>query len=293
MGDEVGRMSSIDRLCWWLVDAMSAALDRDERVATRGDLTESAVPAWRAVHEMLGLVLRRQLAVWAHLGPWLALLTVAVPTGIAIAHLGQFWADGNAAYLWMYATGAGPQSLRHTIWGGAPEPTALVPWLCLNAITVAGWAWVAGVAARSMAGNATLLVAPAFLAALVLGTPTVSVGGFSHSAPSATLVYGAVVPVVLRVCLVALPLLAGLIHAGRLPSRRIRVLMVVAVGLLTLRGLPSLEVALQSGWTSALVERGHWATRLGLAAITMWPPVYLLFRPEARGRYSRASIGEP
>jgi len=278
------------------VDAMSAALDGDERAAARGDLTESTMPARRAVREMLGLVLRRQFAAWAHIGPWLALLTVALPSGIGIARLGQFWADGSAAYLWMYATGAGPQSLRHTVWGisTADTGTALVLWLCLNAITMAGWSWVSGAAARSMAGGATLRVAPAFLAVLVLGTAgTVSVGGFSRSAPTETLAYGAVVPVVLRVCVVALPLLAGLTYGGGLRLRRTRVVMVVAVGLLALRGLPSLEVALQSGWTSALVERGHWATRLGLAAITMWPPVYLLFRPEARGRYSRASMGEP
>ncbi|HEV8396263.1 MAG TPA: hypothetical protein VGQ37_18410 [Vicinamibacterales bacterium] len=221
---------------------------------------------------------------------------MALPSGIAIARLGQFWADGSAAYLWMYATGAGPQSLRHTVWGigTADVGTALVLWSCLNAITVAGWAWVSGAAARSMAGGAMLRVAPAFLAVLVLGTVgTVSVGGFSRLAPSATVVYGAVVPVVLRVCFVALPLLAGPIHGEGLRLRRTRVVMVVAVGLLALRGLPSLEVALHSGWTSALVERGHWATRLGLAAIMMWPPVYLLFRPGGSRRYSRASIEEP
>jgi hypothetical protein len=161
-------------------------------------------------------------------------------------------------------------------------------------MTVAGWAWVAGTAARSMAGGAMLLVTPAFLMALVLSTAgTVSVGGFSESAPATTVLYGAVVPVVLRVCFVVLPLLVGLILGGVLPSRRTRVLMVVAIGLLALRGVPSLETALQSGWTSALVERGHMATRLGLAAIMMWPAVYLLFRPAAEGRYSMASMGEP
>ena len=295
MGDEVGRVSSIDRLCWWLVDAMSGALDGDERAAARGDLTESTMPARRAVSEMLGLVMRRQVAAWAHVGPWLALGTLAIPSGIAIAHLGQFWADGSAAYLWMFATGAGPQSLRHTVWApSTTEPTAFVLWLSLNAMTVAGWAWVAGTAARSMAGGAMLLVTPAFLVALVLGTAgTVSVGGFSESAPATTVLYGAVVPVVLRVCFVVLPLLVGLILGGVLPSRRTRVLMVVATGLLALRGVPSLETALQIGWTSALVERGHLATRLGLAAIMMWPAVYLLFRPAAEGRYSMASMGEP
>jgi len=243
---------------------------------------------------MLGLVLRRQVSLWAHIGPWLALVTLAVPSGIALAHLGKFWADGSAAYLWMYATGAGPQGLRQTVWQGAPDLTVLVLWLSLNAVTLAGWAWLAGAAARSMAGGAMLQIAPAFLAVLVLGTAgTVSVGGFSRLAPSATVVYGSVVPVVLRVCFVALPLLAGLNHGGGLPLRRTRVVAVVAVGVLALRGLPSLEVALHSGWTSVLVERGHWATRLGLAAITMWPPVYLLFRPGGSRRYSRASIGEP
>jgi len=276
----------IDRLCWWLADAMSGALDRDERAAVLGDLAESAVPARRAAREMLGLVLRRQVSLWAHIGPWLALVTLAVPSGIALAHLGKFWADGSAAYLWMYATGAGPQGLRQTVWQGAPDLTVLVLWLSLNAVTLAGWAWLAGAAARSMAGSARLLVAPAFLAVLVLGTAgTVSVGRFSGSA---TVVYGAVVPALLRVCLVVLPLLAGLIHGGVVPLRRTHVVMVLAIGLLELRGLASLQVAL-----SPLVGRGHWATRLGLAAIMIWPAVYLLFRPAVEERYSMAAMREP
>ncbi|HEV8396262.1 MAG TPA: hypothetical protein VGQ37_18405 [Vicinamibacterales bacterium] len=53
-----GRVSSIDRFCWWLVDAMSGALDWDERAAARGDLTESTIPARRAVREMLGCAAR-------------------------------------------------------------------------------------------------------------------------------------------------------------------------------------------------------------------------------------------
>jgi len=277
---------------WWLVDVLSRALPADEGLAARGDLTESAVPARRAVREMLGLVLRRQAAEWARPRPWLALLTVALPSGILLGNLAQFWSEGSAAYLWLYATGADPRSLNGTIWRfDARQPVALGLWLCVNAVTVAAWAWVAGSAVRSMAHRAILTVAPAFLAALVLGTVgAVPIGGFSGSAPSSTVLYGAIVPALLRVGLVALPLLGGLmLDSGSAPLRRIRTLAALTVGVLALRALAPLEIALLGGWTSALVVRGHWAFRFGLAMLMVWPAAYVLFCRDSPGQYSRSS----
>ena len=279
---------------WWLVDVLSRALPADEGLAARGDLTESAVPARRAVREMLGLVLRRQAVEWARPRPWLALLTVALPSGILLGNLAQFWSQGSAAYLWLFVTGADPRSLNGTVWRiGAQELAALAPWLGLNAVTVAAWAWVAGSAVRSMAHRAILTVAPAFLAALVLGTVgAVPIGGFSGSAPSSTVLYGVIVPALLRVGLVALPLLGGLmLDSGSAPLRRMRTLAALTVGVLALRTLAPLEIALLGGWTSALVVRGHWAFRFSLAMLMVWPSVYLLFCRDSPGRYLRASSG--
>ena len=45
------------RLCWWMVEGLSRLLDDDECEVVRGDL------AGRALGEVLGLVLRRQLSL--------------------------------------------------------------------------------------------------------------------------------------------------------------------------------------------------------------------------------------
>jgi len=275
---------------WWFVDVLSRALPTHEALAARGDLTESAISAGRAVREMLGLVLRRQLGLWGHARPWLALFTIALPTGILLGNLARYWSEGGSAYLWLYATGADAQSLETTVWRfDARQPAALVLWLCLNAVTLAVWAWIAGAAVRSMAHRALLTVAPAFLAALVLGTVgTISFGGFSDSAPASTYLYGAVVPALLRVCLVALPLLAGLmLDSVSKIVQGARILAALAVAVLAVRAQPSLEIALLGGWTSVLVGRG--TARLGLATLMIWPAVYLLFWRHVPGRYSRAS----
>jgi hypothetical protein len=235
--------------------------------------------------------------MWTHVRPWLALSTIAVPSGILLGHLAQFWAEGGAAYLWLFASGGDAHSLDRTIWrGGAQEPGALVLFLCLNAATLAAWAWIAGSAVRSMARCAILTVAPAFLAVLVLGTAgAVSFGGFSGSTPSSTVLYGAVVPALLRVCLVALPLLGGMMFdSSSALLRWARILAALTGGVLLMRALPSLEIALLGGWTSALVQRGHWASRLGLATFVVWPAAYLLFRASLPGdTVGRRHKGEP
>jgi len=237
-------------------------------------------------------VLRRQAAEWTRPRPWLALLTFALPSGILLGNLAQFWSQGGAAYLWLYASCADPQSLKRTIWAiSTQDLPKLAPWLCLNAVTLAAWAWIAGSAARSMARSAILTVAPAFLAVLVLGTVgVVPIGGFSGSAPSSTTLYGALIPAVLRVCLVALPLLGGLMFdSGSTALRWAKGLAALAVVGLVLRTLPSLEIALLGGWTSALVARGQWAFRLGLATLMVWPAAYMLFRRASPAPYLRAS----
>jgi sec-independent protein translocase protein TatC len=52
------------RLCWWLIETMSRLLEPNERDAVLGDLSESSELAGRALLDVLGLVVRRQLASW-------------------------------------------------------------------------------------------------------------------------------------------------------------------------------------------------------------------------------------
>jgi len=52
------------RICLWLMDWVSRLLQPNERDAVLGDLAESCEPPGQALLDLLGLVVRRQAALW-------------------------------------------------------------------------------------------------------------------------------------------------------------------------------------------------------------------------------------
>jgi Tat protein translocase TatC len=54
----------MNRIWWWLIDRLSRSLEPNERDIVLGDFTESGDPAGRALLDLLGLVVRRQTALW-------------------------------------------------------------------------------------------------------------------------------------------------------------------------------------------------------------------------------------
>jgi hypothetical protein len=64
MGDAPSRSPMMTQACWKLVGMLSRMLDSDERLAVRGDLEESVETGLQAVWDVLGLVVRRQAALW-------------------------------------------------------------------------------------------------------------------------------------------------------------------------------------------------------------------------------------
>jgi hypothetical protein len=92
----------MNRLCWWLVDLASRGLEPDECVAVRGDLAESGETAGQALFETLGLVVRRQAALWTQWRPWAGLFVFSLPLGILFGVASKFFAYHNAIYLWLY-----------------------------------------------------------------------------------------------------------------------------------------------------------------------------------------------
>lgn len=70
------------RICWWLVDVVSQLLEPNERDAVRGDLAESGETGGQALRGLLGLVVRRQAALWKDWRPWLALAGLVGPAAM-------------------------------------------------------------------------------------------------------------------------------------------------------------------------------------------------------------------
>ncbi len=60
-------------------------LEPDEREAVRGDFAESGETSGQALRNVLGLVLRRQAALWKDWRPWLALVGLVAPLGVLLS----------------------------------------------------------------------------------------------------------------------------------------------------------------------------------------------------------------
>jgi len=134
----------MNRFSWWLVDLVSRGLDRDERDAVRGDLAESGETGGQALYQVLGLILRRQVALWMHWRPWTGLALIAVPLGIFFCAASKTLAYGSAIYLWLYANYWSPVILEHTAY--RHDFLYFVGMTLLHYGTLAGLAWVSGFA---------------------------------------------------------------------------------------------------------------------------------------------------
>ncbi len=71
----------MNRLCWRIARLASKGLNPIEREAVQGDLLESGKTGWEAVRDVLGLVVRRQAALWMGWRPWLAAIGIAGAVG--------------------------------------------------------------------------------------------------------------------------------------------------------------------------------------------------------------------
>src|SRR5438067_11520663 len=84
------------------IDVVSRFLEPDERDAVRGDLAESGETGWRALVDVLGLVVRRQAALWTDWRPWLVLVGLVAPIGILLSLASRLVAHSSAIPIWMY-----------------------------------------------------------------------------------------------------------------------------------------------------------------------------------------------
>ncbi len=69
---------------WPLAEMVAHLLERDEREAVLGDLSEAGESAWHGLLDVLGLVIRRQVLLWRSWRPWLAGFGLALPSSFLL-----------------------------------------------------------------------------------------------------------------------------------------------------------------------------------------------------------------
>jgi hypothetical protein len=278
------------RFYWHLVDIASRLLEADERDAVRGDLTESGESGGHALRGVLGLVVRRQAGLWKDWRPWLVLVGLIVPLGMALSIASKLAAGRSATYLWLYVNNWDWALLRHAeFWYELRDSTAAVLAICLPLIC---WSWTTGFVLGSRSRRVVpvygallgltlafgvLLGAPRYLEYLVQYTLRPEHSDASNPV-DAVAFYREMLPLLVQVLLVAAPAVWGIrqgARSGRFP-RWVRLLIgsaaCTALLMLVLEE-PGFVFFLKAFWL-----QGVWQTRPMrlLGWVVYWPVGYAL-----------------
>jgi hypothetical protein len=290
----MSRGPAMRRISWWSVDLVSRLLDVDERDAVRGDLTESGASGGSALCDVLGLVVRRQAALWMDWRPWLALAGVVAPLGVLLSHVSRWWADGTAIYAWLY--------VNNWTWAYLDSPGArrdlvnISTNFFLQCVTLIGWSWTSGFVLGSLSRRTLWVTGTLFCLVVVGGTHgTVTTGRanpFNATVFSLTF-YSLVFPWILRTLLVLLPALRGMrssLQRTSLPLLR-TMLWAVAIAMLTAWTAQGLESSVIFGRHVVPADPGldgGMGTVVNLRPLRLlplvmvWPVAYMLARTSWR-----------
>jgi len=298
------------RISWLLVDSFAALLDPGEREVVLGDLAESGESGGEALRGVLGVVVRRQLAIWVAWRPWLTLIILVIPLGFFLSVLSRSTSDESAVYAWMYANNLDWSLVTNRgFWYVLAECMALLfgRWLTLGC-----WAWTAGFVLSRFSKGIARLNGILFLLALAVGEAVGAPAYIAYSlnylhrllhlpslanpnAPVFALTfYSAIFPVIIQVILVAGPAIYGMragMQMASLPKAAGAVCWTAAfvtIGTLIIETprLGLLLNALDHKWMLKLPQ----ITRL-LQLVTYWPALYsLAIAVRHRGPKSAAAV---
>jgi len=254
--------SVVNGLCWRLVDLLSHALLPDERHAVLGDLEESGDSGARALSGVLGLVVRRQAALWKDWRPWLGFFGLALPLGLLLS-FSAFIVDGACdLYLWIarnYAT-IEPRTLEES---GLALRHGIVK-IIAGSLLLVSWSRISGFVLGTLSRGAMWVNRTAFCLTLA----SVAFAEISRNHPYLYSVagwvlpltfYTVILPLLLLTALVLIPSLYG-IHQSRhsaVPDLRISVLWTVSIVVLA-ASQPQLWFWKLSPFTALLVLGGYW-----------------------------------
>lgn len=272
-------------VCWWLVVKASGLLDPDERDAVLGDLFESGRSGAGALCDLLGLIVRRQLALWRDWHPWLALMGAVVPLGILLSVACRGLAEGSATTFYLYVNGwtwGYIQSL-----GARHDLLHYMGGTLLSYATLMCWSYTSGYLIGALSRRATWVNGTLLGLALYGELLLVSQRHNPYNPTVWSLMfYSMVFPWLLRTLLVFMPSLAGMWTALRSPSQRQLPAFISAITIALLTSLAARDLAV-SGMESWLSLRATWQLRL-LPLVAVWPAGFLV--ATAKWRHWRGPV---
>jgi hypothetical protein len=268
--------AAMTRICWWLVDIVSRMLEPAERDAVRGDFAELGETSGQALRDVLGLVVRRQAALWKDWRPWLALVGLVAPLSMLLSLVSRRTADGSAIYVWLYANNwdwflLGNAGLRHLFAGfGASIFMSYLNLIC--------WSWTSGFMLGSLSRRTIRVNGALFGLALLLGELLGAPQHHNslHTAVFSLTFYNVMFPLIVQAVLVLLPSLWGMHQGVRLAALSILlqiILWVCAIlSILTMAALAAsnFPTFVPRSWWNLLVSRQMW-----LVAV-YWPVGYMV-----------------
>jgi hypothetical protein len=287
------------RIGWGLVELVSQALEADERDAVRGDFAESGETAGHALHGVLGLVVRRQAALWKHWRPWLILTLLIAPLGMLLSVASRLAADQNATYIWLYANNWGWALLRYAeFWYELRDSAVFVVMRCLPLVC---WSWTGGfvlgsVSRRLMPANAILFCVTLLLGELFATSYLAFWRGYvehrlalvprpeSSDPISALSFYQEILPLIVQATLVAMPFLWGMrrgVDLGRFQPFLRTAIWTAAIVALTVLAIQEPGVGfLLAAYRHPEIWQS-WQVRVS-QLVVYWPAAYLISYAVAR-----------
>lgn len=116
----------MNRICWWVVHRLSLLLESNERDAVLGDFAESGESAGKALADLLGLLLRRQVALWRYerfrQGLLRSIVSVVFGTGLCMCFNDRIYAYFARPF---FEACASLHPVRHLFWADPLDPFTL------------------------------------------------------------------------------------------------------------------------------------------------------------------------
>lgn len=272
-----------------IVEWLARRLPVEEQDAVLGDLAEAGSSPGRAIGEVLGLIVRRQLFLWKTWQPWIALVGITGLVGMVLSEILVGLTGSLYLQLRTYLRYGVHYSTGLTL---SQDITHLV---CLS-LALCAWAWTGGFVVGYLSGRTIWINAPLFCLVCLdsfwvrMRLSSVITNGDHAWLLTALLPFG--YPLSLPMFLILIPALWGMSRGrrGRVPVMR-RSLFLAAVTMIL-----TLGVMWTRGWHNGVMERWSEGAMHSAPSVTQlplllagWPALYMLWIANIRHRRTRTS----